>query len=231
MTLLATEIHKPGQPDATIIFAADRRITRGTVRDIAQPKIFRIPRLRAGVGYFGLAEVPRGRKSEPMAMWLQRFISNSRASTLPQFAQNLASDLNAAVPRRQTYVSGFHVCGFVDVNRAEFWYVRNCDDSPAQRVTGEYAAREDFQRRDAGRLVAGQVMVYRNGDIRAHVFAWERIDQAFGGLLQQPDFKMPRTRSDYVRWVKFKMAVIADLYQRFCRVSIIGRPVDAFSIA
>jgi hypothetical protein len=73
-------------------------------------------------------------------------------------------------------------------------------------------------------------MVYRNGDIRAHVLAWQPIDQAFIGLLQQPDFNSPVTRADYVRWVKFKMGVIADVYQRFCRVSIIGRPVDAFSI-
>ena len=58
MTLLATEILKHDKPDAVIVFQADRRITRGRVRDSEQPKIFQIPRLSAGIGYFGLAEVP-----------------------------------------------------------------------------------------------------------------------------------------------------------------------------
>lgn len=233
MTLLATEIHRPGLAGATIIFAADRRITRGTVRDSTRRKIFPIPRLRAGIGYFGLAEVPRGRRTEPMAIWLRRFIDASSASSLRGFAHDLARELNMVVPAqwRRTCVSGFHVCGFVSRHRPEFWYVRNCDDSAGQRPIGRYSAREDFQRRDAPGLAPGQVMVYRNGDIRAHVLAWQRIDQAFLGLLQQPDFRPLATGGDYVRWVRFKMGVIADMYHRFCRVSIIGRPVDAFSIS
>ena len=219
MTLLATEIHKPGQRDATVVFAADRRITRGIVRDSAQPKVFRIPRLSAGLGYFGLAEVPDGRTKQPMAAWLKRFISGCQAPTLGAFAADLAANLNDLVPRRwrRTYVSGFHVCGLVAAGHPEFWYVRNCDDTAAQKPTGSYAAREDFQRRDACRLGTGKVMVYRNGDIRAHVLAWGKIDQALLGLLQAPDFKGLTMTAAYVRWVKFKMGIIADFYEPSAR--------------
>lgn len=232
MTLLATEIHRHNQPDAMIIFAADRRISRGAVRDREQPKVFAIPRLRAGIGYFGLAEIPSGAGSEPMAVWLQRCVTASAAPTLATLAHDVASALNAAVPAawRRSVVSGFHLCGFADAARPEFWYIRNCDDTSEQHPTGTYAAREDFQGRDAPRLMPGRGMVYRNGDIRPHVLVWERIDEAFGSLLAAPDFSVPRTPNEYARWVEFKMGVIAQFYERFCRVSIIGGPVDAFAI-
>ncbi len=69
-------------------------------------------------------------------------------------------------------------------------------------------------------------MVYRNGDIRAHVCAWEAIDKAFGGILSAPDFRMPNTPAEYEEWVRFKMDLIARLYEGFCKRSIIGGPVD-----
>lgn len=233
MTLLATEIHRHDQADATIVFAADRRISRGTIRDSEQPKIFRIDRLRAGIGYFGLAEVPAAGGTEPMAAWLGRFLQSSAAPTLTALANDLASALNVAVPAawRGSETSGFHLCGFSRQARPEFWYVRNCDDTPAQNPVGVYSAREDFQGRDAPRLRPGVAMVYRNGDIRAHACAWEAIDEAFGGLLAAPDFRVPASAAEYERWVEYKMSVIAQLYEGFCRVSIIGQPVDVFSIA
>jgi hypothetical protein len=232
VTLLTTEIHQHDTPDAVIVFAADRRISIGGMRDSEQPKIFQIQKLRAGIGYFGLAEVPDASTREPMAVWLQRFISASRAATLEELAQQLAAGLNAAIPDelRQTARSGFHLCGFAAACRPEFWYVRNIDDTPDQNPTGVYEAREDFQARDAPLVPQHATQVYTNGDIRAHVCAWEPIDKAFEGLLSAPDFRAPRTRTDYERWVQFKMEVIAHFYEAFCKNSIIGRPVDVFSL-
>lgn len=232
MTLLATEIHRHDRPDAIVVFAADRRITRGAVRDTEQQKVFRIPQLRAGIGYFGLAELPSSKRTESMAAWLQRFLASTRARTLRELADELAASLNKAVPDswKKGQVSGFHLCGFAAAGRPEFWYVRNCDDSPAQAPTGQYESREDFQGRDAAKIPPGEGFVYRNGDIRAHVAAWERIDEAFGGLLAAPDFGVPTTPGEYERWVEFKMEVIAQFYERFCQMSMIGRPVDVFSI-
>jgi hypothetical protein len=232
MTLLTTEIHRPDRADAVIVFAADRRISRGDIRDSEQPKIFRIDRLHAGIGYFGLAEVPTSSATEPMAAWLERFLIGSVASTLGDLACELSAALNAVVPApwRRSEISGFHLCGFATQSRPEFWYIRNCDDSPAQNPLGTYSVREDFQGRDAPRFPPNTAIVYRNGDIRAHVCAWEAIDKAFIGLLAAPDFRVSDTPAEYERWVEYKMELIAQLYERFCTVSIIGRPVDVFSI-
>jgi hypothetical protein len=232
VTLLATEIHRHSQADAVIVFVADRRISRGNVRDSEQPKVFRVDRLRAGIGYFGLAEVPAAGGTEPMGAWLDRFLRSSVAPTLGGLASELASALNGAVPApwRGSEVSGFHLCGFAAKARPEFWYIRNCDDSPAQNPVGLYSVREDFQARDAADLSPGDVCIYRNGDIRPHVCAWEAIDKAFGGLLAAPDFGVPNTPADYERWVEYKMDLIARLYEGFCKVSVIGRPVDVFSV-
>jgi len=59
MTLLATEIHNHDAVDrAFIVFAADRRITRKSGEyGGTRKKIFALPWLNAGIGYFGLAEV------------------------------------------------------------------------------------------------------------------------------------------------------------------------------
>src|SRR5206468_36907 len=123
---LATEIHLHDRPNAVIVFSADRRITRGGVRDSEQPKIFQISQLSAGIGYFGLAEVPTTVGTEPMSVWLQRFLSTRTPTTLGVLARDLADALNAAVPQvlRQNEVSGFHLCGFAAACRPEFWYVR-----------------------------------------------------------------------------------------------------------
>lgn len=233
MTLLATEIHNHQDIDrAVIVFAADRRITlQGTSFDTSQ-KIFRVQGMQAGIGYFGLAAVPDRNQNRPIAEWLQDFLlTNSPWTDLEILASDLASQLNVVVPRtsRETYVSGFHVAGFSSRGVPEFWFVRNVDDDRAT-LFGEYGAREDFQSRDAAAVGPGEYQVYRNGDIRAHVTAWERIDQALGILLNTQDFRALSGPDDYAGWARFKMETIARFYQEYCTQSIIGEPIDAFAI-
>jgi hypothetical protein len=61
MTLLTTEIHSHDDPErALTVFAADRRISKGGREHDTCEKILRVPELNAGIGYFGLAEVPQG---------------------------------------------------------------------------------------------------------------------------------------------------------------------------
>lgn len=234
MTLLATEIHNHNIPDqAIIIFVADRRISysNGTYADTRR-KIFRVPMLNAGIGYFGLAEIPQKTSNVPMSIWLKEFIKGSKGlPTLKDFSKTLAAELNTAVPknRRTSEHSGFHIAGFSAQAKPEFWFVRNVADD-RKTLLGNYQAREDFQGRDAPKLAHGAFQIYRNGDIRAHVVAWEAMDNSFGALLSFPDFKPLTTPEEYVEWVKFKMRVIAKFYKKFCKYSIIGTPIDAFAI-
>lgn len=233
MTLLTTEIHNHNDPErALIVFAADRRISRSDREYDEREKILRVLELNAGIGYFGLAEVPQRGRRTPMAEWLRSFLAGaSDCENLKELAAKLADSLNLAVPAslRRRVVSGFHIAGFDSQGRVEFWYVRNVDDD-RRTILGQFGAREDFQRRDAPRLSSGRVQIYRNGDLRAHVMAWEELDKSLGSLLNLPDFKQLAAPEDYVAWVKFKMELIAQFYEQFCTRSIIGRPVDAFAI-
>ncbi len=233
MTLLTTEIHNPNDPNnALVVFAADRRISREYTYDDSREKIFRVPGLNAGIGYFGLSEIPEGTARKPMAEWLKGFLAdNSTCKNLEQFAATLKSSLNSAVPAQwqRSVISGFHIAGFNVHGLPEFWFVRNVDDD-RQTILGKYQIREDFQRRDAQKLPQGAFQVYRNGDLRAHVVAWEEIDNSLGRLLNNHDFKQLITSGEYVDWVRFKIEIIAQFYEKFCKHSIIGLPVDAFAI-
>ena len=235
MALLVTEIPPfsiPNEP-SFIVFAADRRISRGDKFDDTREKIFQVPVLKAGIGYFGLAEIPEASRRRPMSEWLMNFIKTIQSSeTISNFALRLSDTLNVLIPDtwRKTMISGFHIAGFNSADQPEFWYVRNVDDD-RQTLFGEYRAREDFRRRDAVNLQPGMYQIYRNGDIRAHVIAWENIDHSLGGLLNAPDFKRLITPQAYVEWLRFKMEITAMFYEKFCERSIIGGPVDACFIS
>ena len=226
MTLLLTEIH-PFAVKPFIVFGADGRISKNGRAVGRARKLVKVGKLGAAVGYFGLAEV--GRK--PMLQWLQEWCNRSRAADLESFATELAEELNRAVPARvrTRYISGFHIAGFGSRREPEFWFVRNVQDD-RETIMRSYEVREDFQNHDRRHLAPGQHQIYRNGDIRAHVAAWERLDEALAPLLAFPDFDIPKSPEDYGRWTKFKLQVVALFYKRFCRSSIIGSPVDALVI-
>jgi len=149
MTLLLTEVHNHDDPNnARIVFAADRRITRNGRYADTRKKIFEIPRLNAGIGYFGLAEIGSGKRAQPMGEWLGPHLRQGPTTpTLAAFSSELAHRLNSAVPEshRARVPSGFHIAGFDHIGRIEFWFVRNVEDDRTT-CTGSYSAREDFQR-------------------------------------------------------------------------------------
>jgi hypothetical protein len=230
MTLLTTEILM--EPHPIIVFAADRRISRGNRRDSERRKIFRVPTKRAGIGYFGLAELRLAGRRRYMDEWLTDFLNrHSGLRTLGDLADRLAEELNRIVPSkdRQREVSGFHLAGFNDRDEPEFWFVRNVDDDRAT-ILGSYSAREDFQRHGRAQLRPRAALIYRNGDLRAHAAAWAAIDASFGELLRLPDFNPGAGPVQRARWVRFKMEIIAHFYQHYSCNSIIGKPIDAFVV-
>lgn len=234
MTLLVTEIHPVGVlPDPVIVFAADRRISSANLYHATRKKLFAVPSQRAGLGFFGLAEFSSGSKRIDISEWLKRFISiqSRNPGTLKDFANGLADELNrlVPVPIRKTQISGFHLAGLNKDGVPEFWFIRNIEDDRTT-ISGMYSAREDFLRRDSKNLITGDFATYRNGDIRGHVAAWERLDEAFFTLLQEPEFRRPKTSNEYGDWVKFKMEVLSYFYKRYCRTPLIGRPIDTLVI-
>ena len=226
MTLLLTEIH-PSAERPFIIFAADGRITRNGQASGRAQKILPLTNLPAAIGYFGLAEV----RGEPMFQWLHNWAAGFRPSTLGECAYGLAKQLNSSIPAaiRKKYISGFHIAGFADSGNPEFWFVRNVDDD-RETLLDDFEAREDFKRRDVTKLPHNGFQVYRNGDIRAHVIAWESIDNGLLPLLSFPEFSKIQSAEAYARWVKFKLQVVALFYKRFCNQSIIGTPINVLFI-
>lgn len=246
MTLLTNEIHVAASlQQSTIFFAADRRITfLGKFHSLGR-KIFRIPYLNAGIGYFGLAEVfPMG-KRQSMSSWLPQFISsNSSITSLCDFADALRIELDKVVPDtvKTSNPSGFHILGFNQAHVPEFWFVRNIQNMNAHmyiNFQNRYFVSEDFLQRDARKfgyngnspnVTQPFVWIYRNGDIRAHVVAWEKLDKILSDFLSLPDFRKLKSIADYEELVKFKMTLIASMYKKYAKASTIGTPIDVFSI-
>lgn len=232
MTLLITEIHPTPSGDV-VVFAADRRISRDGADAGARKKVFRIPGRKAGIGYFGLAEIETGASLQPMSEWVQDFFySIDPSDDLAAIADRLATALNATVPRfyAESEVAGFHLAGLRPDGSAEFWFIRNIDDAGRLRLR-RFEAREDLQGRDRPASPTGVSVIYRNGDTRAHVAAWRALDQSLGALLGTTDFRPVITTRDYEDWVTFKMETLAAFYEVFATESIIGRPVDCFVIS
>jgi hypothetical protein len=177
-----------------------------------------------------------------MRDWLTRFIrKNSKLTDLKSFSNALAYNLNKDIPAKckKKYISGFHIAGYNSSGLPEFWYVRNVQDDRVT-ITGTYEAREDFLRKHARDLgydgkdprsvQSRRIQIYRNGDIRAHVAAWENIDKSFGKLFIEREFKRPKNIKDLEEWSKFKMELISYFYKKYCKISLVSRPIDSFSI-
>jgi hypothetical protein len=245
VTLITNEIYAlDGFRKTLMVFAADRRLTlpdgsyAGTQR-----KLFQIPYLEGGISYFGLAEVhPKGKK-QYLSLWLRDFINAYTATkTLRDFAFELRNELHRVIPARilERTASGFHICGYNAKGLPEFWYLSNIGGMEAYAYK-DFAARyaeptSDLLDRDA-RLrgwdgadpssVRNTTWIYRNGDFRSHVIAFERLDQVLVDMLSFPDFSKPKKPED---WVRFKFEFVAYFYKKFAKGEIIGKPIDAFSL-
>lgn len=246
MTLIATEIHaRDDLQKSVIFFTADRRISRrGKYRYVAR-KIFPIKYLNAGIGFFGTATVfPSGKKCS-MSKWLKQFVdSNYGVSSMFDFAHKLKTELDQVLPQhiKTSQPSGFHLAGYNKNKLPEFWFITNIGGFSQGKyinLKGRFFVSEDFLRRDARKFgfngkspkVKGPfTWIYRNGDVRAHELAWKNLDKMLFRFLAFPDFKKINTTKKFENLLKFKMEIICSLYKKYCRRSIIGKPIDVFTI-
>ena len=247
MTLITNEIHiLSGLDRSALVFAADRRLTKLDGSYAAtRRKLFKIPYLRAGISYFGLAVVPRG-KQQYMSDWLRVFITHhSGLSSLRDFTFELRDQLHNVIPPDVLgrNPSGFHICGYNSHGLPEFWYLSNIGGMSGFAYTGVQPRygdpTEDFLARDAKKLgwdgtnpasVENKAWVYRNGDVRAHVAAFELLDKVLIEMLSFPDFKKLQRGDDLASWVRFKLKFVAQFYKEYGKKQIIGTPIDAFAL-
>jgi hypothetical protein len=241
VSLIINEIHMlDGFRKTVLVFAADRRITKPDGSYTTKKKLFRIPYMKAAVSYFGVAEVRPRDRLQHLSDWLSGFINtHSGTRNLKDFAFQLREELNKVVPPQvlRKYASGFHICGYNSSGLPDLWFLTNIGHD----LLPQYAQpTSDFLERDAKGLgwdgadlcsIRNAGWIYRNGDFRAHVIAWDRLGKILKKMLSFPDFKQPRTMKDYEAHVKFKLEVIAHMYRNFARRQTIGGPIDVFSLS
>lgn len=247
MSLITNEIHvRNGFKNTVLVFAADRLITKPNRPPVVRPKLFKIPYLEAGISYFGLAEVFPSGRTVYMSDWLQYFINRQAGiRELGEFAFKLRDALHLVIPLEtlQANASGFHICGYTLRGLPDFWYLSNIGGMEQYWHTGLMPRYEEpqshFLERDAKELgwdgkdvssVQNKGRIYRNGDFRGHVVAWDALGQILENMQSFPDFKKQRTVEDYETTVKFKFKVIERIYKEFCRKPKVGGGVDVFTI-
>jgi hypothetical protein len=231
VTLLLTEIFPGGMGvEPFVLFVADRRLSSMDGRAVAKrPKVMCVPGQRAAVGYFGLAQVG----NTVMDRWLLDFLAARTAVPVQSLAVSLAEALNGQIPEavRRRHKSGFHLSGLDSTGVPVFWKISNLDDEDDITASGTYRHEEQFQRRDAARLPAGTLQVYRNGDgVLAQHMAWPALEQMLESLFHTRRFNPGQRAVGYSRFEMFKVETLATCYERFTPQSVIGRPIDGILV-
>jgi len=215
MTLITNEIHMLDgfQEDGPGIRGRPENLeTEWRLRQLAK-KAIQNPLPECGHQLFRLGTgFPNGRR-QYLSDWLPVFIrKNSGAQNLGDFSSTLRDELHKIVPSSVlgANASGFHIGGYNAQGIPEFWFLTNIggmDDFRYKDLAPRYSdPSSDFLRRDAVKLgwdgtnpasVASVIQIYRNGDFRAHVAAWEKLDGMLAQLLGFPDFRNPRPRTTW----------------------------------
>jgi hypothetical protein len=248
VTLVFNEIHLlDGLRRTMIVAAADRRITN--TKDGSYygdyPKLFDIPYLNGAISYFGLAWwTDEFRKQWNLWDVIPAFIRKQSATApdLKTFAFNLRDELHRVIPGKLLgeQRSGFHICGYRPDGIPEFWFltnIRKLEGYDVKELKPSFKApAPQFLERDmrdhgwdgehADSVQATGVMMYRNGDIRAHGILWKQLDEIFNHMWQFPDFRKPSGPEGEKDLTRFKFEVLGFLYKRWARHQLIGQEVD-----
>jgi len=134
----------------------DSRTTAGTVEERAffgLIKVLPVPKLKAGVSYWGWAKMPPSADNGVwMDWWLRDFIDrrNNDYKTLDELARLLEEELRRNVPRMKDEEfklcplgnGGIHLAGFADVDKARlpsFWHIHNGQSqaSPQMKIDAQ----------------------------------------------------------------------------------------------
>jgi hypothetical protein len=249
MTLMCTEIHIRHESDLLqnrIVFFADRAITDRDGNFLyRKTKVFQIPYLNAGIGYYGIAYgVEKGRQIS-LDDKLKDFIQKSGAlKTIEEFSRRWFQEATNFVPsaERARSVSGFHIAGFNSDRLPEFWHICNHEGfiglayartfpdyrGPAEQFLAQYGPESLGYDLASKRFGVRDVFTLRNGDIRAHAVMWGALSPIFDVLRQFPDFTIPDDDEGYKQEIQFKMGIINDIYKRFCHTEHVGAGWDTF---
>lgn len=251
MTILITEMTHSG-----IVFAADRNHynpKKGGHLELAfrAKKIFPIPYLQAGVGYFGGGRIGINKKTGKdikTGQWLSDFINkNNDCQSLRDFSLKMSESLQKEIlnqDRKEPY--GFHIAGYQN-GLPEFWFVRNFDSWNGEdgfkglNNPDKFRCDEQFiTLRKTALLVKSGIffrMSFQNGSIQLFYFFTKYIDDflnkmpTFKGATE--GFKPLKRIEDYAKIPRFKMETTKKIYETFFHKGRqpMGGKIDCFTIS
>lgn len=254
MTLISNEIFLiDGIDKSIIVSSADTRLTYRTIKDKKKrfksgKKLFKIEYLNATVSFWGSLQIVNEKSQfELLCDWMPKFIRSRHSHTrLIDFGNDLRDELNKRAIKEHLKLepSGVHLCGYRNDGVPEFMHFSNCTirtDGFYDNILGSYKAIEhDFLGRDAGKFYGwdgndpksitaqGKVQLYRNGDVRAHSAAWEKLDEVFQIIFTFNDFKKPYASSDndILKLTRQKLTFISTIYNTWSTEKMVGAPWD-----
>jgi hypothetical protein len=206
--------------DGAVSFINTRLAGQRNPENWRRIKLFRIPNLRAGIGYFGLAQV----SGQLMETWLEKFIhKNASMATLHEFAHSLASALPAETNVNEgQQKSGFHLAGYGtigDGNLPEMHFIRNYEGKsilPNRKFRAtEELSRNNFQGFRTNDLQEG--IFIQNGYHEVYNIFSQPIVHAFRDhIWPDPEFVgEPKTASEWAKMTEFRMQVVRMVFEKF----------------
>lgn len=230
-----------------IVCAADSAITfadNGSPRgQKSWPKLLRIDKLKAVIGYYGYSAI-NGRR---LPDWLESFSRRNRASSLSEFTSNLKDKLNSEWVRSAGEEgTGFHLAGYTIVDQITvpcFYHIWNHNDvSGGYKVIGDgFRTMSDFLERDAASYVPRKLdeyfkqhgdQVYRNGALSLYNELAESLYGFARRLFTKGLLLPPSTITDWAWHYRFQLETVKLMYRYLTnkRYPPIGHKITIYTI-
>lgn len=228
--------------------AADSALTEeirkpnGTLGDkvyYGAQKLFAVPKIRAGVSYWGWGDIPHAgagwldkQKLDRTEMWLPYFLERNkeRYDSIQDLAQLLEDELRKRIPEIDSDEypegdGGIHLAGYDVLQQAQvpvFWHIHNGKSAalPRKKLDPSIVNANNDISPELGRLITekGGLATIRNGDIKPYVVLWELLfkpKSAFSEIIRQEGFIFPHaeTLEERADLLRFQIQTVAGLYR------------------
>ena len=261
MTLILTELSSFG-----IAMAADSALTEelrkpdGTIGDkvyYGAQKLFTVPKLRAGIAYWGWGNIPQPgagwlnpQKLERTELWISHFLGENkeRYRSIPELAKLLENELRKRIPEVDTKMfpkgdGGIHLAGYETVDgqlAPTFWHIHNgmSEALPNKKLNPAIVNANNDIPPKMGRFIAekGGSAIIRNGDAEPYKALWELLfkpHSVFSRIVREADLTFPYTESlaERAKLLKFQIQTVAALYRFSKEGKGIGGPITTLTIS
>ena len=259
MTLILTELSPFG-----IAMAADTALTQdvrkpdGTIGDkvyYGAHKLFTVPKLKAGIAYWGWGEIPQpgagwSDKNRPLTeLWLPHFLEENleHYNSISDLAQLLENELRKRIPEIDVGEypegdGGIHLAGYEAIGDhflPTFWHIHNGKSKalPDKKINPAIVNANNDISPEKGRYLAERkgIAIIRNGDTKAYITLFELLFKPrspFSEILRSIGLTFPYAESvtERAKLLKFQIQTVVGVYQFSKEGKGIGVPITTLTI-